>query len=122
MKMGRRDFLAASSSALLLSQTVHPKGEGPSDPVANSVWPSAEPGKITVYTTARDSKECMASTGSLEFKQFGQPLESQTCVFVDRSKTFQTFLGVGGAITDASAEVFAKLPKNRQRELLKAYY
>jgi glucosylceramidase len=43
-------------------------------------------------------------------------------VFVDPNKTFQTFLGIGGAITDASAEVFAKLSKEKQQEFLNAYY
>src|SRR5215510_16588603 len=52
----------------------------------------------------------------------GQPLETQICVFVDPSKTFQTFLGVGGALTDASAETFAKLPQAKQHEFLGAYY
>jgi glucosylceramidase len=31
-------------------------------------------------------------------------------------------MGIGGAITDASAEVFAKLSKEKQQELLHAYY
>jgi glucosylceramidase len=38
-----------------------------------------------------------------------QPLETQVCIFVNPEKKFQTFMGIGGAITDASAEVFAKL-------------
>jgi glucosylceramidase len=52
----------------------------------------------------------------------GQPLETQFCVFVDPSKTFQDFIGIGGALTDASAETFAKLPKEKQEEFLTAYY
>jgi glucosylceramidase len=43
-------------------------------------------------------------------------------VFVNPQKRFQEFLGIGGAITDASAEVFAKLPADTQAELLEAYY
>ena len=31
-------------------------------------------------------------------------------------------MGIGGAITDASAEVFAKLDKQKQEELLTAYF
>jgi glucosylceramidase len=31
-------------------------------------------------------------------------------------------LGIGGALTDASAEVFAKLPKSKQQEFLDAHY
>jgi glucosylceramidase len=35
---------------------------------------------------------------------------------------FQTFLGIGGALTDASAETFAKLPKQKQREFIDAHF
>ena len=63
-----------------------------------------------------------AKAGELSFQQLKQPLESEPCVFVDASKTFQTMMGFGGAITDASAETFAKLPGSAQEELLKAYY
>ena len=52
----------------------------------------------------------------------GQPKETQPCVFIDPSKTFQTFIGIGGALTDASAETFAMLPKEKQKEILQAYY
>jgi glucosylceramidase len=49
-------------------------------------------------------------------------LETQVCVFIDPTKTFQTHLGIGGAITDAAAETFAKLPQAKQQEVLRAYY
>ena len=49
-------------------------------------------------------------------------METEVCVFVDPLKTFQTFLGIGGAITDASAETFAKLPAEKQAEMIRAYY
>jgi glucosylceramidase len=51
-----------------------------------------------------------------------QPVEIQSSIFVNPNKIFQTFLGIGGAITDASAEVFAKLAKDKQQEFLNAYY
>ena len=37
-------------------------------------------------------------------------------------KQYQKFIGIGGAITDASAEVFFKLSKEKQKEFLDAYY
>ncbi len=37
-------------------------------------------------------------------------------------KHYQTFLGIGGALTDASAETFSKMPKAKQDELMQAYY
>lgn len=77
---------------------------------------------ITVYTTADKTDLRITSTGTLKFTDFGQPLETQVCVFVDPTHTFQTMVGIGGALTDASAETFAKLPKDKQQELLKAYY
>ncbi|HEX6181633.1 MAG TPA: glycoside hydrolase family 30 protein [Chitinophagaceae bacterium] len=78
--------------------------------------------KATVFTTAQGTNMRFAKAGELSFQQLKQPLESEPCVFVDASKTFQTMMGFGGAITDASAETFAKLPGTAQEELLKAYY
>ena len=78
--------------------------------------------KAKVYTTADTTNLRLTLTDSVGFSDFGQPLETQVCVFVDPTKTFQTFMGIGGAITDASAETFAKLPKDKQDEIMKAYY
>lgn len=78
---------------------------------------------VSIYTSADSTNLRLTKTDSqLRFSDLKQPLETQTCVFVNPSKTFQTFLGIGGAITDASAEVFAKLPKDKQQELLNAYF
>ncbi|MEY3882276.1 MAG: hypothetical protein RIQ94_3072, partial [Pseudomonadota bacterium] len=77
---------------------------------------------MSVYTTAKNTDYRLTKTATLEFFDFGQPLESQVCVFVDPSKTFQTIIGIGGAITDATAETFSKLPECKQQELLRAYY
>jgi glucosylceramidase len=78
--------------------------------------------EVAVYTTAANTDSRLSATDTLRFKPMGQPLETQICVFVDPSRTFQTILGIGGALTDASAETFAKLPKARQSELLSAYF
>ncbi len=78
---------------------------------------------VTVYTTAKNSNNRISKTDSgLKFSDFGQPLETQVCVFVDPTHSFQTILGIGGAITDASAETFAKMPADAQKKLLTAYY
>lgn len=77
---------------------------------------------INVYTTALETDHRLALTGQLTFAPGRQPSESEVSVFVNPAKRFQYFLGVGGAITDASAEVFAKLPQSKQEELLLAYY
>lgn len=77
---------------------------------------------VTVYTTADKTALRLSSTATLNFTDFAQPMETDVCVFVDPSHTFQTMLGIGGALTDASAETFAKLSKEKQQEFLKAYY
>src|SRR5436190_12568395 len=70
--------------------------------------------KVSVYTTADSTDMRLTSSGTLEFNQKDQPFENEISVFVDPTKTYQEFLGVGAALTDASAETFAKLPKDKQ--------
>ncbi len=77
---------------------------------------------VTVYSTAEGTKERLTETGKIEFKNSVQPIETETYVFVNSYKTFQTFIGIGGAITDASAETFAKLSDDKKQELINAYY
>src|SRR4051794_29745230 len=78
--------------------------------------------KVLVYTTADKTDYRISLTDSLTFTHMGQPLETQVCVFVDPSQRFQKLIGIGGALTDASAETFYKLPKDKQAEILRAYY
>jgi glucosylceramidase len=78
--------------------------------------------KVTVYTSADSTNLRLSNTDNLTFSELKQPLETQICVFVNPNKTFQTFLGIGGAITDASAEVFAKLSNEKQQEFLNTYF
>ncbi|KIC95203.1 glycoside hydrolase family 30 protein [Flavihumibacter solisilvae] len=75
-----------------------------------------------IYTTADSTNYRLSRTDSLTFTDFGQPLETQPCIFIDPSHRFQELLGVGGALTDASAETFAKLPVPKQQEFLQAYF
>ncbi|TBN03688.1 glycosyl hydrolase [Hyunsoonleella flava] len=77
---------------------------------------------LKVYTTAEGTDLKISLTNKENFKAATQPLETEIAVFVNPRKTFQKFLGIGGAITDASAEVFAKLSEDKQEELLNAYY
>ncbi|MEY2630197.1 MAG: hypothetical protein RLZZ469_1094 [Bacteroidota bacterium] len=77
---------------------------------------------VAVYTSADSTNFRLTKTDELQFKELRQPLETQICVFVNPDKTYQTFVGIGGAITDASAEVFAKLSPEKQQEFLNAYF
>ncbi len=76
----------------------------------------------TVYTTAAKTDLRLSPNGQLNFSAYQQPKETEPFVLVDASANFQTIIGIGGALTDAAAETFAKLPKDKQQELLTAYY
>ncbi|WP_456312982.1 glycoside hydrolase family 30 protein [Pseudomonas shirazensis] len=73
--------------------------------------------KIQIYTTAENSDLRLSLSNNFISNE-----KATVFINVDASKTFQTFLGIGGAITDASAEVFAKLSPEKQQEFLTAYY
>lgn len=77
---------------------------------------------LFVYTTAKDTALRLEKTGTETFGQKVQAKETEIAVFVNTSKTFQRFLGIGGAITDASAEVFSSLNPVKKEELLQAYF
>jgi glucosylceramidase len=124
MKIHRRNLLLASSAALLAPNRLlfgADNNEGLQRPQKTQRF-STSGKQVTVYTTAAKTDYRISRTDTLSFKPLGQPKETQICVFVDPNRQFQTFLGIGGALTDASAETFALLPKERQRELLTAYF
>src|SRR6266566_8768989 len=105
MKIDRRSFLVASSSALVLGKKgLSPAAyEQPSEPTEPPELDTTLQGKsIAVYTTADKTNYRLSPTETLTFKPMGHPLETQICVFVDPSKRAQTILGIGGALTDAS--------------------
>jgi glucosylceramidase len=124
MTMDRRGFISASASAFALANSGLSLNmfEPTSEPSEPPPFEPNEPREIAVYTTADNTAFRLSATGKVPFKPMGQPLETQICVFVDPTKRSQRIVGIGGALTDASAEVFAKLPAAKQRELLDAYY
>src|ERR1700730_8239322 len=125
MKIDRRGFLVASSSALVLAKSQLSSGtyvQRSETSESLEVEGRIEGKEVAVYTTADKTDYRLSATNTAAFKPMGQPLETQICVFVDPAKTFQTILGIGGALTDATAETFAKLPKAKQQEILNAYF
>ncbi|MGC6481204.1 MAG: glycoside hydrolase family 30 protein [Porticoccaceae bacterium] len=95
---------------------------GCDQPVADNSVDKPVRTSLTVYTTAKDTDQRLTKTGTYQFKSRVQPTEGEIAIFVNSSKQFQKFLGIGGSFTDASAEVFAKLDNAKQEEFLKAYY
>jgi glucosylceramidase len=77
---------------------------------------------VKAYSTAENTDLRLSETGTLNFAKKGQPFENEVMVFVDPSKTFQTYLGIGAAITDASAETFYKLSTAKQKEFMDAHF
>src|ERR671939_16178 len=110
MKIDRRNFLITSASASLLAKADPPASAQKRRPAASKGF-SVDGRQVAVFTTAEKTDHRIAATDTLTFKPHGQPLETQVCVFVDPARTYQTILGIGAALTDSSAETFAKLPK-----------
>lgn len=77
---------------------------------------------ITIYTSAAGSDQRLSKSGTATLQPGHKLVEAETSIFVDPDKRYQSLIGIGGAITDSSAEVFAKLDSARQAEFLKAYY
>jgi len=78
--------------------------------------------EVKIYTTADSSELRLTQTSTKAFQAASQPLETEVAIFVNPAKTFQSFMGIGGAVTDATAEVFATLPAEKQEAFLKAYF
>lgn len=83
---------------------------------------SAKGKTVTVYTTAVNSSYRLTQTDKLGFIKLARPTEGEMSVFVDPNKIYPTFLGIGAALTDASAETFAKLPFEKRQEILHACF
>jgi glucosylceramidase len=77
---------------------------------------------IAVYVTAQATGQRLSQGKDLSWIDMPQPTERQQCVFVDPSKRFQTVVGIGGALTDAAAETYYKLPEDKRREVLRACF
>jgi glucosylceramidase len=124
MKIDRRNFLLASAgfaaSSKFASGSTGSQKRRQRSQIKNLLSVAGK--QLKVYTTTQNTAHRISQTDTLTFKHVGQPKETQVCVFVDPTRQFQTFMGIGGALTDASAEVFAALPKEKQHELLTAYF
>ncbi len=77
---------------------------------------------VKQYTTSRENNLRFAEHDNFLIGNFPQPDEHFPTLILDPAKRFQTIEGFGGALTDAAAETFYKLPKDKQEELIKAYF
>jgi glucosylceramidase len=78
---------------------------------------------IRVYTTESQSNIKLAKSNIVPtFTSIQQPKEVHSGIFVNPKVTFQTFVGIGAALTDAAAETFYKLDKDQQEIFLESYF
>jgi len=78
---------------------------------------------IGVYTTESQSNIKLAKSNIVPtFTSIQQPKEVHSGIFVNPKVTFQTFVGIGAALTDAAAETFYKLNKDQQEIFLDSYF
>lgn len=122
--MKNKYFIPIATLVLLVScynskkEALKVSNEKPTESIARSFNGQ----NVEVYTTAKDTEKRLSPDSKATFKEALQPLENEVAIFVHPEKQFQEFLGIGGAITDAAAEVFSTLSKDKQEELLRAYY
>jgi glucosylceramidase len=115
-----KNFLILFALIMIFSCSNQKKEEAP---VPDSSRQFVAAGRsVQVYNTAESTDLRLTRTDKVQFKKADPIAESRVYVFFDPDKTFQTFLGIGGALTDAAAETFAKLPEEKQKELLGSYY
>ncbi|MCX6224078.1 MAG: glycoside hydrolase family 30 protein [Bacteroidia bacterium] len=117
-----KKFYILSVISLLTFCTTQKQADMPSASAIKNASFSLEGKTVIVYTTADSTNLRLTATDTLSFAAFAQPMETQPCVFVDPGRRFQSFLGIGGAFTDATAETFAKLPAAKQSEFLTACF
>lgn len=103
------------AGALVLAACAAPPAPGP-------VRGVAAPTTLQVHTTEQGAPTRLALTQTVRLTPGGPATDAQVSILVNPNQRFQTVLGIGGAITDASAEVFARLPAADQAQLLKAYF
>lgn len=72
--------------------------------------------------TAKGDGTRMSPQIPLPFAPGGAPPDPNVTLVVDRSVVLQPILGFGGALTESSASVFAKLSAEAQERVLEMYY
>ena len=95
-------------------------------PLMSIAAPATSPDTPTtqslIVTTAAGASERMQTQPAPAWTAGSAANEGEVSIFIHPGQRFQTVLGIGGAITDASAEVFATLSPTQQAELLRAYF
>jgi len=103
------------SLALVVVVAVHAPAAAP----ARASGPGTA-GRLSIWVSAASTGDRLASKEPVPLEPLPQPDEVFPTVVVDPDKRFQVIEGIGGALTDAAAETFARLPRRAQERLLTA--
>ena len=87
-----------------------------------NLQPACKLASAKVFVTAKNTTYRLTELGNATFEDLAQPEEHFPTLILDASKQFQTIEGFGGALTDAAAETFYKLPVDKQQEIITAYF
>lgn len=121
----RRDAMRLLGAATLAGGQMAAAGRTAAAPAAvlpPGAGAAAGPGAGWQVVTSAPGADRFAARPLDAFLPAGQPPETDIDVFVDTSKRFQEVFGFGGAVTDAVAEVHARLAPAAQREFLAACF
>lgn len=110
-----------SITILFISSCSFPDQQNPSKGT-NISFDQLKIENASVFVTARDTEQRLSNAGLIAFDAFPQPDEHEATIMVDPKHQFQEIVGIGGAITDAAAETFYKMPAEKQQEILRAYF
>ncbi len=115
-------YMLQASMVLIMGNTCMQKPEATNENGAVNKKVNLNLISAQQFVTAKDTKLALTETDPVKFEDFVQPDEYFATLMLDPGKTFQTIEGFGGALTDASAETFYKLPDSIQEEILNAYF
>ncbi len=119
----RRTMLLPLLAAVLLAAPCSlPGAAAPAAPPQAGGSARPLPEKAALYVTAKETNDRISQKDSLPFEPLGQPEEHTPVILLDRDREFQTIVGIGGALTDASAETYDRLPPEKQQEVLTALF
>ncbi|MFA9390631.1 MAG: glycoside hydrolase family 30 beta sandwich domain-containing protein [Prolixibacteraceae bacterium] len=97
-------------------------GKTINSPGSTSQQVSFEAKNAKVFVTAFNTDLRLSQLGNVAFEAYGQPKETQPFILIDPARTFQTMVGIGAALSDASAETFFKMSEPIQQKILSAFY
>ena len=75
---------------------------------------------VRIIQTVKATKERLSESGKYNFT--GIKNNSDLVIEIHEEKSFQEIEGFGGAFTEAAADTFYKMSKEKRKEIIKAYF